>query len=378
MSTCNFTHPYLNKRGISGPWKIEPPINRTFNQAIVIPAYSELKFLSQTLESINKNKPEILKQTLVAVVINNANNSPQSIKENNQLTIQKIKENNYQFTHAIIDATSSGFELPFKHAGVGLARKIGMDLVLPHLISSKNLIFCTDADTKVSPNYLSKVTQYFDAHNTSAAVIGFKHLQSEDSSINNAIRKYETFLKTTAEKMKNAGSPYGYISMGSTMVCTAGAYCAVGGMSRKKATEDFYFLQELTKYCGVHNIPEILVYPSPRPISRVYLGTGYRMEQIQQGFDITNLYYSHDAYRYLSKWLQFGGSAWDSSLNNLLNDIKSIHPDLIAFLKIEGIETIWSKIQNNAPSELHFKEQFHRWFDGLKTIRLLKHFSETE
>ena len=375
MSSLNNISTYLKKRGISGPWKIEPLINRTFNQAIVIPAYAELEFLPLTIESINQNKPELLNQTLVVVVVNNANNSPQSIKANNQLTIQKINENNYQFTLAVIDAASPGLELPLKHAGVGLARKIGMDLALPHLTSPQSLIFCTDADTQVSPDYLSKVTQYFDSHNTSAAVIGFDHLQSEDSAINDAIGKYENFLKTTAEKMKNAGSPYGYVSMGSTIVCTAEAYCAVGGMSRKKATEDFYFLQELTKYCGVHNIPEILVFPSPRPISRVYLGTGYRMEQIQKGFDITSLYYSDDAYRYLSKWLQLGGHAWEKSLNDLLKDIKSIHPNLIGFLKIEGIETIWSKIQNNAPSELHFKEQFHRWFDGLKTIRFLKRFS---
>ncbi len=375
MSSLNNISTYLKKRGISGPWKIEPLINRTFNQAIVIPAYAELEFLPLTIESINQNKPELLNQTLVVVVVNNANNSPQSIKNNNQLTLQKLNENNYQFPHAVIDAASSGLELPLKQAGVGLARKIGMDLVLPHLLSSKSLIFCTDADTQVSPDYLSKVKQIFKSHNTSAAVIGFDHLQSEDSAINDAIGKYENFLKTTAEKMKNAGSPYGYVSMGSTIVCTAEAYCAVGGMSRKKATEDFYFLQELTKYCGVHNIPETLVFPSPRPISRVYLGTGYRMEQIQKGFDITSLYYSDDAYRYLSKWLQLGGHAWEKSLNDLLKDIKSIHPNLIGFLKIEGIETIWSKIQNNAPSELHFKEQFHRWFDGLKTIRFLKRFS---
>ena len=375
MSSLNNISTYLKKRGISGPWKIEPLINRTFNQAIVIPAYAELEFLPLTIESINQNKPELLNQTLVVVVVNNANNSPQSIKANNQLTIQKINENNYQFTLAVVDAASPGLELPLKHAGVGLTRKIGMDLALSHLTSPQSLIFCTDADTQVSPDYLSKVKQYFDSHNTSAAVIGFDHLQSEDSAINDAIGKYENFLKTTAEKMKNAGSPYGYVSMGSTIVCTAEAYCAVGGMSRKKATEDFYFLQELTKYCGVHNIPETLVFPSPRPISRVYLGTGYRMEQMQKGFDITNLYYSDDAYRYLSKWLQLGGHAWEKSLNDLLKDIKSIHPNLIGFLKIEGIETIWSKIQNNAPSELHFKEQFHRWFDGLKTIRFLKRFS---
>ena len=375
MSSFNSTHSYLKKRGISGPWKIKPLINRTFNQAIVIPSYSEFEFLPDTLESINQNKPELLNQTLVLVVVNNANNSPQSIKDNNQLTIRKINRNNYQFPHAVIDAASSGLELPLKHAGVGLARKIGMDLVLPHLLSFKSLIFCTDADTKVSPDYLSKVTQYFDSHNTSAAVIGFDHLQSEDSAINDAIGKYENFLKTTAEKMKNAGSPYGYVSMGSTIACTAEAYCAVGGMSRKKATEDFYFLQELTKYCGVHNIPETLVFPSPRPISRVYLGTGFRMKQMQNGFDLAKLYYSEDAFGYLSQWLQLGSHAWEVNLKDLFNNTSTIHPNLVEFLKLESIEDIWSKIQKNAPSELHFTEQFHRWFDGLKTIRFLKRFT---
>ena len=375
MSSYNSTHSYLKKRGISGPWKIEPLINRTFNQAIVIPAYAELEFLPLTIESINQNKPELLNQTLVVVVVNNANNSPQSIKANNQLTLQKINENNYQFTLAVVDAASPGLELPLKHAGVGLTRKIGMDLALSHLTSPQSLIFCTDADTQVSPDYLSKVKQIFKSQNTSAAVIGSSHLKSQDSAINDAIGQYEKFLKTTAEKIQRAGSPYGYVSMGSTIVCTAEAYCAVGGMPRKKATEDFYFLQELTKYCGVHNIPDILVFPSPRPISRVHLGTGFRMEQMQNGFDLAKLYYSEGAFGYLSQWLQLGSHAWEVNLKDLFNNTSTIHPNLVEFLKLEAIEDIWSKIQKNAPSELHFTEQFHRWFDGLKTIRFLKRFS---
>ena len=377
MLSFNSTHSYLKKRGISGPWKIKPLITRAFNQAIVIPAYAELEFLPLTIESINQNKPELLNQTLVVVVVNNANNSPQSIKDNNQLTIQKINENNYQFTLAVIDAASPGLELPLNHAGVGLARKIGMDLALPHLTSPQSIIFCTDADTQVNPDYLSKVKQYFKSHNASAAVIGFRHLESTDIANNDYIDQYENFLKTTAEKMQRAGSPYGYVSMGSTIVCTAEAYCAVGGMPRKKATEDFYFLQELTKYCGVHNISETLVFPSPRPISRVYLGTGFRMEQIQDGFDIAKLFYSEGAFWYLSQWLQLGSHAWEVNLKDLFKNTNTIHPNLVEFLKLESIEDIWSKIQKNAPSKSHFAGQFHRWFDGLKTIRFLKRFTQS-
>ena len=68
-----------------------------------------------------------------------------------------------------MDAASSEFALSAKHAGVGLARKIGMDLALLHLYSTKSLIYCTDADTVVSKNYIKKVKSYF---NTTSPVCG--------------------------------------------------------------------------------------------------------------------------------------------------------------------------------------------------------------
>ena len=375
MSSLNNIQSYLKKRGVTGPWKIILKSNRKFNHAVVIPAYGESEYLSKTLASLNENNPSLLKDILVVVVINNAENSPAEIYRDNLHCLELLNSSDNQYSLGIVDAFSKCLTLPSKHAGVGLARKIGMDLVLPHLASPQSLIFCTDADTQLSPDYFSKVTQYFKSNNTSAAVVGFSHSESDDSVINDAIGLYENYLNSTAEKMQRAGSPYGYIAMGSTMVCNAEAYCAVGGMPRKKATEDFYFLQELTKYRGVHIIPEILVYPSPRPISRVYLGTGFRMEQMQKGFDIINLYYSDDAYLYLSKWLQLGSNAWGIHLHEILSSIAAIHPHLAQFLKLEGIEDVWSKIQKNTPTNSHFAKQFHRWFDGLKTIRLLKRFT---
>ena len=192
------------------------------------------------------------------------------------------------------------------------------------------------------------------------------------------IRQYEEYLLSTAEKMRDAGSPYGYVAMGSTMVCTAQAYCAVGGMPRKKATEDFYFLQELSKYDGVHTISDILLYPSPRPISRVYLGTGFRMEQAKRGFDINSLYYSDIAFQLLSKWIALGSNSYQVELSLLIKQMDDTNFDLTDFLIKEGLKDIWINIQKNAPSKPHFSKQFHRWFDGLKTIRLLNFFSDTE
>jgi hypothetical protein len=148
-------------------------------------------------------------------------------------------------------------------------------------------------------------------------------------------------------------------------------------MPRKKATEDFYFLQELAKFSGVHTIPDILVYPSSRPVSRVYLGTGFRMAQTQRGFEIKKLHYSKHAFTLLHKWIALGTTAWKMNLVDLLDKTGSQNKKLKNFLVKEGIENIWNSLQSSSPSENHFIRQFHRWFDGLKTIRLLKHFTKT-
>ena len=375
MSSLNNIHSYLKKRGVAGPWKISPEPSLKFDQTVIIPAYGESEYLPKMLASLNENNPSLLKNTLVVVVVNNAENSPEEIHRDNQHCLELINSSDYQYSLGIVDAFSKGLALSPKQAGVGLARKIGMDLVLPHLATPQSLLFCTDADTIVDKRYLEKVMEYFHTNNAKAAVVGFRHLESTDSELERAIRQYERCLLTTTKKMQAAESPYGYVAMGSTMVCTAEAYCAIGGMPRKKATEDFYFLQELTKYCGVHTIPDILVFPSPRPISRVYLGTGFRMQQIQKGLDINTLYYSDKIFLILSEWLKLGNSAWKVELSIILQKAKNIDPKLEVFLQNEGIEKIWYKLQSNAPSKSHFTEQFHRWFDGLKTIRLLKYFT---
>ncbi len=367
---------YLNKRGITDPWKIYPQPNRKFNQAIIIPSYGESDYLPQTLSSLVKNDPAILQDTLVVVVVNHAEDADDFFKNDNEKTLRFLSTTDYLFTLGIVDAATQGVELPSKQAGVGLARKIGMDLALPYLTSKRSLLFSTDADTTVNSHYLKIVLDYFKLYNADAAVVGFSHSVQENPDLNNTIKEYEAFLLITAKKINEAGSPYGYVSMGSTMVCTTEAYTAVGGMSRKKVTEDFYFLQELAKFCGVHTIPNILVYPSPRPMSRVYLGTGFRMEQAQQGFEIKSLYYSKHAFTVLKKWIALGTSAWKMSLVELLDKTKSQNKDLKKFLLMEGIEPIWNNLQSSSPSENHFIRQFHRWFDSLKTIRILKYFTK--
>ena len=82
---------YLNKRGITGPWKIDPQPQKKFYQAVVLPAFGEAELIPHTLSSLNKNDTSILGNTLVVVVVNNAVNSPESILKNNQTTLNILK-----------------------------------------------------------------------------------------------------------------------------------------------------------------------------------------------------------------------------------------------------------------------------------------------
>ena len=48
--------------------------------------------------------------------------------------------------------------------GVGLARKIGMDFALNYA-HNNSLLFCLDADTLISKNYLKIIVQYYKKYN---------------------------------------------------------------------------------------------------------------------------------------------------------------------------------------------------------------------
>ena len=93
----NTIQSYLKKRGITGPWKITPKPKRKFDQAVIIPAYGESEYLPKTLASINENNPTLLKNTLVVVVINNAENSPEEICRDNQYCLKLLNSSDNKF-----------------------------------------------------------------------------------------------------------------------------------------------------------------------------------------------------------------------------------------------------------------------------------------
>jgi hypothetical protein len=76
-----------------------------------------------------------------------------------------------------IDASSRRNEMPQNLGGVGMARKIGMDMALRLLKKSstpRNLILSLDADTLVQNNYLSAINNYF-TQKVKTAIVAYEH-----------------------------------------------------------------------------------------------------------------------------------------------------------------------------------------------------------
>ena len=372
MNFNNTFNKYKKKSIYPGLDRHYTPKKRYYNYFIIIPVFNEHNYLLSTLKSIIQQKNIYLNNTLVVLVINNTVDANRSIKNNNESTNLMIQSYEFNFEYMILDYYSKGNELPNKEGGVGVARKIGMDYCLRYS-NQDSLLFCLDADTLISKDYLSKIIQFYYKTDFKTCVIKFSHQKSPDKKIEKAIRLYEQTLYNIADQIKKCKSPYGYVSMGSTIVCKVKAYVAVGGMSKKSAAEDFYFMQSLAKYHSIHFINDCLVYPSSRLEMRVYLGTGFRLLQFNENNFFLDLDFSENCFITIKKIITFVEKNYKISYNIFLKELNKNFDDKICnFLNNHDLKKIWNKINRNAKTKKQFMIFFHQWFDALKIMQLLK------
>jgi hypothetical protein len=272
----------------------------------------------------------------------------------------------------IIAGDMEGFEIPDRD-GVGLARKIGLDRALSVLDMDRghpSFLVCLDADSRVDPGYLSAAGAFFARGDAPGAVIEFAHQEAEDPVLQEAILRYELFLRAYVLGLRWAGSPYAFHTVGSTIACTGEAYAAVRGMSRRRAGEDFYFLNKLAKLGPVGRIGGTVVRPSPRPSLRVPFGTGRRMARVLSGEEsAAGSLYAPEIFRILREWIRLAEESPDRPGDARLAEARRIHPALGRFLEEQAFPGAWEKIRRQAPGPAHLRRQFHGWFDAFRTLR---------
>jgi len=372
---------YLKTRAVNGPWRIEGCTEGGFSGAVVIPALAESATLFATLCSLAANPPELCALFLVLVVVNQRTDAPDPDKADNLATLKLLAAGDPRLSRlklAWINAASDGLEMPLKGGGVGLARRIGLDLALTRIapLSADPILVCLDADTLVRPDYLHALVNHFAVSRCGAAVIPFIHQQGPSPEADRIITRYELFLRSYVFGLALAGSPYAFHSVGSAMACRASAYVMIGGMNSRAAGEDFYFLQQLARTVGVEQLSGTVVHPSPRSSHRVPFGTGRSVTRMQTGGEGEQLFYHPACFRILYGWLSLVASQTTADADLLCSEADKISPHLGKYLELNRFEDIWGKLQRNNPGEVALMKAFHGWFDGLKTMKLIHHLTD--
>ena len=345
---------------------IKEPIKKGTFLTVVIPAFKEDNIIP-TLEALI-NCEHTVYPVEVIWVINHPENASNSIKDLSSKTVKEIEkfvtENPSNLSFHIIKAV----DLPYKKAGVGLARKIGMDEAAFRLnsIDQDGIILCFDADSSCKPNYLEEVEKHFLKYpNCTGASIHYEHpLLLNNSELNSAIVLYELHLRYYIQALKYCGYPYSFHTIGSSMAVRSSIYQKQGGMNQRKAGEDFYFLHKIIPLGHYHNISSTKVIPSARISNRVPFGTGRAMQEHETKSKDLNKSYDFQIFKLIKIFLE------NIKLEGTENDIPI---EIFKFLKESGLLTELEKVKSQAKDARHFKARFFEWFNGFKMLKMV-HF----
>ncbi|MBN1253146.1 MAG: glycosyltransferase family 2 protein, partial [Bacteroidales bacterium] len=347
------------------------------NNIIVIPAYNEPNIIN-ALNSIKEcTLPE--KSTEVIIIINSSINSPQYVIEQNKKTEteinnwSKINNNEKIVYHPILLE-----KIPSKTAGVGYARKVGMDEAINRFILIKNTFgFITnlDADSLVKKNYLVELENLFlTKPKTKACSIYFEHpIKGVEfpEVIYKKIIEYELYLRYYSLSLKYTGFPNYYHTVGSSFAVKAETYCKQGGMNTKQAGEDFYFLQKLMPLGRYEYLKSTTVYPSPRSSDRVIFGTGAYIKSSIENPKTNFFTYNFNAFKTLKNFFSQIDKFYKLDAFNY--ELFNLHESINKYLKENEFEKALKEINSNTSNLQTFRKRFFRWFDALKILKYLNY-----
>lgn len=367
---------YLAKRGVCGQWPAD--VDGGFDRAVVIPVLAEEASLFATLDGLARNDAALLADSVVICVVNHraSDDIAEAVIDENRRTLARLQAlaaaKSYPFALIPVDGCSPGRELPAKE-GVGLARRIGFDHGAR--LCPDGVLIGLDADTEVDGGYLEAIHEHFAAdEKRGAAVLEYAHPIDDGGRLNEAMARYEIFLRYHVLGLAVARSPYAYHTLGSAMAFRSAAYVAAGGMVRKRAGEDFYFLQALAKLAPMGYIGETVVRPSARTSWRVPFGTGRALADAEGDAERLRTLYHPESYRAIGVWL--------AAVTNDLHEpgaalLERADRHIAAYLQAQNFAEAWDRIAAQCRDAAARRAQFHRWFDAFRTLKCLHHLRDT-
>lgn len=350
------------------------PADFNYGMVVVIPCFDEPNLLT-TLNSLMQCTPT-QHPVAVLVVVNSGELSPEAAVQNNRETYNQLiafaeKHNQPSLSfHALLCEN-----LPRKHAGVGLARKIGMEWAVRGFLQSGNsngVIVSLDADCTLSVNYLQSIEHQFTTYSPNCCVLNFQHRANEDNAaLQSAINQYEQYIWYFRSALKAIDFPYYYHTIGSAFAVSADAYVRTGGIGRQQGGEDFYFLQKLFFLGKIVELMKTFVYPEARFSDRIPFGTGPALEKITTSTDGLLRVYSVEAFQALKSFFNLRIQFYKQPEDVVEALIAELPPSIQEFLTDNNLTSAITESNKNSATAATFEKRFFHHFDAFVIIKYL-------
>ena len=354
----------------------EAPDNST-GIIVVVPAFDEPSIL-QLLDSLSLcNIPSC--KTEVLIIINAPSDASEESLKNNFIALNNIEKWKKKNSKCFFRLYAINLGQPdIKSWGVGLARKTGMDEAtrrFSHIDKPDGVIASLDADCTVRQNYLVTLEKYLLKRNDrKGCSIYFEHPVIGDKfppEVYTAVYQYELHLRYFYQALSYTGFPNVFHTVGSSIAVKCLPYIKAGGMNRRQAGEDFYFVQKLVPLGGYFSLNSTTIYPSPRASERVPFGTGAAVGKMVSENKDFFLTYNPLAFKDLNLFFEYLMKIFESDREGLVELFQDIPDSLKIFLEDQNWISKISEIQNNTSGFPSFRKRFFDWFNMFKVVKYL-------
>ncbi len=367
---------YLRKQQLS-PALPETPAHSALGVVVVIPCHDEPDVL-QTLESLHRcHRPRGAVEVLM--IWNASERDHDDLRRRNQTMMERVHVWRMEHEEPRFRFWTLNFpRLPARHAGVGLARKIGMDAAVARFVAAGNphgIVASLDADCDCDSDYLISLESHFEGYpNTRACTIYFEHALSGplEGALYQAIARYELSLRYYRHGLQYAKFPFAHYTVGSCLAVRCDFYACHGGMNRRKAGEDFYFLNKLMAVGGVSENTSTRVMPGVRASTRTPFGTGRALNNHLTEARKPWTSYDPRVFRDLAA-LVAGVDSYYEMAPRGWQTLTSLSDCMREYLLANGIVDKHAEIRANCANRGSFRKRFFQWFDGFRALKFIHH-----
>jgi hypothetical protein len=344
---------------------------------IVVPAFDEPE-IPRLLDSLSSCKPPVCK-TEVIIIINAGSMATPEKLDNNLSALSGIEAWKRQNPKCFFRTYAFNLGQPsIKGWGVGLARKTGMDEALRRfnkIGKPGGVIVNLDADCTVQENYLVAIeNELLRRKDRKGCSIYFEHEVSGNrfpQNIYTSIYQYELHLRYYYQALSFSGFPHVYHTVGSSIAVKCLTYLKAGGMNRREAGEDFYFIQKLIPAGGYFTLNSTIVYPSPRASERVPFGTGAAVGKMVANNEMQLVTYNPEAFKDLRVLFGMTEDLFQSGQVETGKFYQILPESLKQFLNEHEFLAKINEIRSNTSGIGSFTKRFFGWFNMFIVVKYL-------